>query len=168
MAKIVIGADSETYDPLLKTQGYSWKYKQGYVLCTALYYEAEDRVDVIAGLHNPNCPYTERQRIEQNQILRKILTNPDVMLVGANITYDLGWWLYELGMSTYEVKCSLVDVLIAERFIDEYSTPDLENTSWKYLRYGKTKDRVETCHQFQKSKSFKNTPSHTSKVLQTP
>ena len=47
-------------------------------------------------------------------------------------------------MSTYEVKCSLVDVLIAERFIDEYSTPDLENTSWKYLRYGKTKDRVET------------------------
>lgn len=144
MAKIVIGADSETHDPLLKTQGYSWKYNQGYVLCTALYYEAEDRVDVIAGLHNTNCPYTERQRIEQNQILRKILTNPDVMLVGANITYDLGWWLYELGMSTYEVKCSLVDVLIAERFIDEYSTPDLENTSWKYLRYGKTKDRVET------------------------
>ncbi len=144
MAKIVIGADSETYDPLLRTQGYSWKYNQGYVLCTALYYEAEDRIDVIAGLHNPNCPYTERQRIEQNQILRKILTNPDVMLVGANITYDLGWWLYELGMSTYEVKCSLVDVLIAERFIDEYSTPDLENTSWKYLRYGKTKDRVET------------------------
>ena len=144
MAKIVIGADSETYDPLLKTQGYSWKYGQGYVLCTALYYEAEDRVDVIAGLHNPNCPYTERQRIEQSQILRKILTNPEVMLVGANITYDLGWWLYELGMSTYEVKCSLVDVLIAERFIDEYSTPDLENTSWKYLRYGKTKERVET------------------------
>lgn len=144
MAKIVIGADSETHDPLLKTHGWSWKYRQGYVLCTALYYEAEDRVDVIAGLHNPNCPYTERQRIEQNQILRKILTNPDVMLVGANIVYDLGWWLYELGMSTYEVKCSLVDVLIAERFIDEYSTPDLENTSWKYLRYGKTKDRVET------------------------
>lgn len=144
MAKIVIGADSETYDPLLKTQGYSWKYNQGYVLCTALYYEAEDRIDVIAGLHNTNCPYSERQRIEQNQILRKILTNPDVMLVGANITYDLGWWLHELHMSTYEVKCSLVDVLIAERFIDEYSTPDLENTSWKYLRYGKTKERVET------------------------
>ena len=47
-------------------------------------------------------------------------------------------------MSTYEVKCSLVDVLIAERFIDEYSTPDLENTSQKYLKYGKTKERVET------------------------
>lgn len=144
MAKIVIGADTETHDPLLKTQGYSWKYNQGHILVTALYYEAEDRVDVIAGLHNANSPYNERQRLEQNQILRKILTNPDVMLVGANITYDLGWWLYELGMSTYEVKCSLVDVLIAERFIDEYATPDLENTSWKYLRYGKTKERVET------------------------
>ena len=37
MAKIVIGADCETDDELLKTQGYSWKYNQGYVLCTALY-----------------------------------------------------------------------------------------------------------------------------------
>ena len=143
MAKIVIGADSETHDPLLKTQGYSWKYKQGKVLCTALYYEAEDKVEVIAGLNNENSPYTKRQREEQSEKLRSILTNPQVLLIGANITYDLGWWLYELGMSTYEVKCSLADVLIAERFIDEYSTPDLDKLSYSYLKYGKTKDRIE-------------------------
>ena len=28
--KRVIGLDIETYDPLLKTAGYSWKYGQGY------------------------------------------------------------------------------------------------------------------------------------------
>ena len=143
MAKIVIGADTETYDPLLKKQGYSWKYGQGHILCTALYYEAEDRIEVLAGLHNENCPYTRAQRLEQNQKIRALLTNPDVRLVGANITYDIAWWLYELGMSTYEVKCSFIDVLIAERFLNEFDTPDLEKLSWKYLKYGKTKQRVE-------------------------
>lgn len=143
MAKITIGADTETYDPLLKKQGYSWKYGQGYILCTALYYEAEDRIEVLAGLHNENCPYSRAQRLEQNQKIRALLTNPDVRLVGANITYDIAWWLYELGMSTYEVKCSFIDVLIAERFLNEFDTPDLEKLSWAYLRYGKTKQRVE-------------------------
>ena len=143
MSKIIIGADTETYDPLLKKQGYSWKYGQGYILCTALYYEAEDRIEVLAGLHNENCPYTRAQRLEQNQKIRALLTNPDVRLVGANITYDIAWWLYELGMSTYEVKCSFIDVLIAERFLNEFDTPDLEKLSWAYLRYGKTKQRVE-------------------------
>ncbi len=143
MAKIVVGLDCETYDPLLNTQGYSWKYEQGHVLCTALYYEAEDRIEVIAGLHNDNCPFPEYARKVSNESIRAILQNPDVILVGAGIAYDLGWLLYEYGMSTYDVKCSIVDVLIAERFIDEYSNPDLESTSKKYLKYGKTKDRVE-------------------------
>ena len=39
MSKIVIGADTETQDELLKTTGYSWKYGKGKILCTALYYE---------------------------------------------------------------------------------------------------------------------------------
>ncbi len=143
MAKITIGADTETYDPLLKKQGYSWKYGQGHILCTALYYEEEDRIEVIAGIHNDNCPFTRIQRLEQNRKIRALLTNPDVRLVGANITYDIAWWLYELKMSTYEVKCSFIDVLIAERFLNEFDTPDLEKLSWQYLKYGKTKQRVE-------------------------
>ena len=143
MAKITVGADCETFDPLLKKQGYSWKYGQGHILCTALYFEEEDRVEVIAGIHNDNCPYSRIQRLEQNQKIRALLTNPDVRLVGANITYDIAWWLYEFGMSTYEVKCSFIDVLIAERFLNEFDTPDLEKLSWQYLKYGKTKQRVE-------------------------
>ena len=44
MSKRIIGLDIECYDPLLKTAGYSWKYGQGYVLNTALYFEVEDTV----------------------------------------------------------------------------------------------------------------------------
>lgn len=142
--KRVIGADTETFDPLLKTRGYSWKYGEGYILCTSLYFEKEDLLQVVAGEHNSNSPFSEAQRRIDNLEVKQILQDPKVMLVGANIAYDLGWWLYEYGMSAYAVKCSLVDILIAERFIDEFSKPDLENTSRKYLNYGKTKDRVET------------------------
>ena len=143
MSKVVIGADTETHDELLKTAGYSWKYNKGYVLCTSLYYEADDKTEVIAGLHNDNCPFTKEQREKQNETMISILKNPDVCLVGANIIYDIGWWCYEYGMSTYDVKCSFVDVLQAEAILDEYSMHSLESVSQKYLKYGKTKDRIE-------------------------
>lgn len=143
MSKIVCGIDCETVDNLLKTAGYSWKYGQGKVLCTALYYEAEDALEVIAGLHNTNCPFSEEKRQTENAKIVELLQNPDVCLVGANLQYDIGWLLYEYGMTTYDVKCSLVDVLQAEHILDEWLVHSLESLSWRYLKYGKTKDRVE-------------------------
>ena len=144
MSKRVIGLDCEVYDPLLKTAGYSWKYNQGYILNTALYYEDKDKVAVIAGIHNDNCPYDAQTREEDNRMcIETLLRNPDVLIVGANLMYDLGWLLYEYGMSTYEVKCSIVDVLQAEHFLDEFGTHSLESVSQKYLKYGKTKDHIE-------------------------
>ena len=143
MSKRVIGLDCEVADPLLKTAGYSWKYKQGYILNTALYYEKEDKVAVIAGLNNTNCPYGKEARILGNADIQQHLRNPEVCIVGANLQYDIGWLLYEYRMSTYEVKCSFVDVLQAEAILDEFSIHTLESTSWKYLKYGKTKDRIE-------------------------
>ena len=173
MAKTIVGLDCETVDSLLKTAGYSWKYNQGYVLNTALYYEGHyetksrvvdvvnangdrigkqeiedtvlvgEEIKVIAGLHNNNCPYNEQIRKAQNEEIISLLKNPDVILVGANIIYDLGWLLYEYGMSTYDVKCSLIDVLQAESILDEFGMHSLESVSWKYLKYGKTKDRIE-------------------------
>lgn len=173
MSKQIVGIDCEVADPLLKTAGYSWKYNQGYVLNTALYYEGHyetkfrivdvvnangdhigsqeiedtvlvgEEIKVIAGLHNNNCPYTEHTRKSQNEEIISLLKNSDVILVGANIIYDLGWLLYEYGMSTYDVKCSLIDVLQAESILDEFGIHSLESVSWKYLKYGKTKDRIE-------------------------
>ena len=143
MSKRVIGLDIESYDPLLKTQGYSWKYGQGYILNTALYFEAEDLIEVIAGLHNDNCPDSEAQRKVNNLEIRQLLKDPDVCIVGANLQYDIGWLLYEYGMSTYDVKCSFVDVLQAESILDEFTLHSLDTLSWKYLKYGKKKERIE-------------------------
>ena len=144
MSKRVIGLDIETVDPLLKTAGYSWKYRQGYILCTALYHEAKDKVAVIAGIHNDNCPYDKQTREEDNRMcIEMLLRNPDVCLVGANIIYDIGWLLYEYGTSTYDVKCSFVDVLQAENLLNEFDIHTLESVSQTYLKYGKTKARIE-------------------------
>ena len=144
MSKQIIGLDCEVADPLLKTSGWSWKYGQGYILNTALYYKDTDKVAVIAGIHNANSPYSENERLLMNKMsIESILKNPDVCIVGANLQYDIGWLLYEYKMSTYDVKCSFVDVLQAESILDEFNIHSLEEVSWKYLNYGKTKDRIE-------------------------
>lgn len=143
MAKRVIGLDIETFDPLLKTSGWSWKYGQGYILNTALYYEDTDEVKVIAGLNNENCPFDLIDRQCDNKEIIDLLTDSNVCIVGANLQYDIGWLLYEYKMSTYDVKCSFVDVLQAEAILDEYGMHSLESVSQKYLKYGKTKDRIE-------------------------
>ena len=144
MSKRVIGLDIECYDPLLKTAGYSWKYNQGFILNTALYYEDKDKVAVIAGIHNDNCPYDKQTREEDNRMcIEMLLRNPDICIVGANLQYDIGWLLYEFDMSTYDVKCSFVDVLQAEAILDEFGVHSLESVSQKYLKYGKSKDQIE-------------------------
>ena len=152
MAKLVVGLDCETVDNLLKTAGYSWKYNQGYILATALYFEAENKLSVIAGLHNDNCPWEAQARRDANELIKNLLKNPDVMIVGANLQYDLGWLLYEYGMTTYDVKCSFVDVLQAEHILNEYSMDTLDTLSWKYLKYGKKKERIEQWVRDNKSK----------------
>ena len=143
MSKRVIGLDIESYDPLLKTSGWSWKYGQGYILNTALYYEDTDEVKVIAGLNNENCPFDFIDRQCDNKEIIDLLTDSNVCIVGANLQYDIGWLLYEYKMSTYDVKCSFVDVLQAEAILDEYGMHSLESVSQKYLKYGKSKDRLE-------------------------
>ena len=143
MSKRVVGLDIETFDPFLKTSGWSWKYNQGYILNTALYFEDTDEVKVIAGLHNENCPYDLTDRQCANEEIMDLLKDPNVSIVGANLQYDIGWLLYEYGMTTYDVKCSFIDVLQAESMLNEFDTHSLETVSWKYLRYGKTKDRIE-------------------------
>lgn len=143
MSKRIVGLDIETFDPLLKTSGWSWKYGQGYILNTALYYEDTDEVKVIAGLNNENCPFDLIDRQCDNKEIIDLLTDSNVCIVGANLQYDIGWLLYEYKMSTYDVKCSFVDVLQAEAILDEYGMHSLESVSQKYLKYGKSKDRLE-------------------------
>ena len=144
MAKTVVGLDIETVDPLLKTAGYSWKYgSSGYILATALYFEAEDKISVVPGLYNDKANQEAWDRQTANDMIKNLLKNPEVSIVGANLQYDIGWLLYEYKMTTYDVKCSFIDVLQAEHILNENSMDSLDTLSWKYLRYGKKKERIE-------------------------
>ena len=91
MSRRLVGLDCETVDEDLKTAGWSWKYGHGYILNTALYFEDEDRVEVIAGLHNTNCPYDSYERKSGNNKIYALLTDPGVSIVGANLQYDIGF-----------------------------------------------------------------------------
>lgn len=142
MEKMLVALDIETKDELLKTKGWSWKYNQGYILCTSLsYYNGETKV--IAGMKNENTPYNRETRREQNKEVYRLLRNENVIILGANIQYDLGWLLYEYNMQTFDVKCTFIDILQAERILDEFTFHSLESLAQKYLKTGKTKDRCE-------------------------
>src|SRR5574344_771744 len=112
-------------------------------ILSGVYYEDTDEVKVIAGLNNENCPFDLIDRQCDNKEIIDLLTDSNVCIVGANLQYDIGWLLYEYKMSTYDVKCSFVDVLQAEAILDEYGIHSLESVSQKYLKYGKSKDRLE-------------------------
>ena len=143
MQKLIVGLDIETYDPKLKTAGWSWKYNEGYILCTSIFYESLDEVKIIPGIHNDNCTYSEEERINKNEIVKDLLKNENVIIIGANIIYDIGWLLYEYNMTTYDVKAKLIDVLMAQRILDEWTIHSLESLSQMYLGYGKQTTKIE-------------------------
>jgi hypothetical protein len=127
----VIGIDTETYDPLLTgkgKQGASWVYGTGEVLCTSLYYESSRTKTVLHG--------------NGGDTVRNLLTDKNVVLIGANIVYDLGWLCYEFRMSADDIKATLIDVLIAESHIDEYAPITLEYVGQKYCHKGKADAHV--------------------------
>jgi DNA polymerase I-like protein with 3'-5' exonuclease and polymerase domains len=114
------GIDTETHDPHLNTKGASWVYGAGEIIVTGLY----------------NAQTKVRKAIDGNggQTVKKLLLDPKVTLVGAKIVYDLGWLCYEHRLKATDVKCSFIDVAIAEAFIDEYQLHTLDALAWKYLR----------------------------------
>lgn len=143
MKKLICGIDCEVHDPKLKTAGWSWKYNEGYILCTSIFYESLDEVKIIPGIHNDNCTYSEEERINKNEIVKDLLKNENVIIIGANIIYDIGWLLYEYNMTTYDVKAKLIDVLMAQRILDEWTIHSLESLSQMYLGYGKQTTKIE-------------------------
>lgn len=120
-----IGLDIETYDPYLTTAGASWVFGEGSILCTALYYEDEDKVKVIPGA---------------DEEVKNVLLNPHNVLIGANIVYDIGWLEAVLGIKT---RAMCYDIQMAEALIDEYGEFNLEALSKKYLGKGKEKSKLE-------------------------
>jgi DNA polymerase I-like protein with 3'-5' exonuclease and polymerase domains len=114
------GLDVETHDPYLTDKGASWVFGEGEVLITGIYNAQTGKKSALAGNGGANA--------------KKLLLDPKVTLIGANIVYDLGWLCYEHSLSAKEIKCNLVDISIAEQCIDEYQPFSLDALAWKYLR----------------------------------
>jgi DNA polymerase I-like protein with 3'-5' exonuclease and polymerase domains len=113
------GLDIETYDPYLTDKGASWVYGEGGIIVTGLYNRQTGKKSALSG--------------NGGLAVKKLLLDPEVTLAGANIVYDIGWLCYEHKLSAKEVKCSLVDVSVAEQCIDEYQPFSLDALAWKYL-----------------------------------
>jgi DNA polymerase I-like protein with 3'-5' exonuclease and polymerase domains len=113
------GLDLETDDPYLTDRGASWVYGKGSIICTGLY-------DAEAG---------KKQALRGNggKTVVKLLKNPEAVLVGANIAYDLGWLCCEHKIPVDDVRCRFIDIGIAEQFIDEYQPYRLDSLARKYL-----------------------------------
>jgi DNA polymerase I-like protein with 3'-5' exonuclease and polymerase domains len=122
------GLDIETHDPCLTDKGASWVYGEGEIIVTGLY----------------DAKACEKKALDGNggKTVKKLLLDPDVTLAGANIQYDLGWLCYEHGLKAKDIKCSLVDVSIAESFIDEYHPYGLDALAQKYLGERKGADKL--------------------------
>jgi DNA polymerase I-like protein with 3'-5' exonuclease and polymerase domains len=123
------GLDIETYDPHLVKKGASWVYGEGHILCTSVYSKKMSNAQVF--------------KSNGGKAVKQILLNPDITLVGTNIVYDLGWLCYEHGLKANEVKCGLIDIAIAEAFIDEYQQFSLDALAWKYLKERKKAEKLE-------------------------
>lgn len=105
----VVALDLECYDPLLKTHGPGWCFKQGFVCGIAL--AGEDWANYWPIRHyEGNLP--EKHVLAW---LKQQLDNPELTLLVYNAGYDLGW-LRRCGIRP---RAKVIDVAIAVPLIDE-------------------------------------------------
>lgn len=118
--------DIETHDPHLTDKGVSWVYGNGEILCTAVY-DAQKK---------------EKWACKKwNKKVVAILEDPDAVIIGAKIDYDIGWLLHETGAT---LRATCIDIFFAEALINEYGRKDLDILGKKYLKQGKQKSELES------------------------
>lgn len=129
------GLDLETDDPTLKdkgkvkARGSAAVFGLGEIIVTGLY----------------SVQRKEKKSFDGSggAFVRNLYTNPEAVIIGANICYDIQWDLRELGFKPEDVKCHFIDVSIAESLIDEYQKYSLDELALKYLNEHKGKDKLE-------------------------
>ena len=115
-----ISFDTETYDPELKKCGAGWGRGVGNILGVSI--SVDDASWYFPLRHNLQKEYN----IEISNcvlFLKDIFENPNIEKVGANITYDIGWLKYDLGINT---KGKLHDVLMCESILYPGYTNNLD------------------------------------------
>lgn len=106
----VIGLDTETRDPLIKSWGPGWAIGEGYVVGVSI---AADNWKGYLPIRHERGPNLDARIVKQ--WLNKVLSDPNQGKVGANVGYDLGW----LDREGVTVQGPLYDVAYACALLDE-------------------------------------------------
>lgn len=128
-----VGLDLETHDPYLrdrgkvKARGTSVVFGEGKIIVTGLY--KKGRKICLDG--------------NGGEKVSSLYTDERVVIVGANICYDIMWDLHELRLKPEDIKCHFIDISIVESIIDEYQPYSLEDLAVKYLNEHKGKEKLE-------------------------
>ncbi|NHR67528.1 DNA polymerase [Escherichia coli] len=127
----IIGLDCETYDPGMDTNGSGWARREGHIVGVSI---ATD--NGFKAYYPIRHELGEEDNLPAEEVLgwlRRELSRPNQVKVGANITYDLGW----LAAEGVEVKGLCMDVQFAEALLDPGARVALEGLGRKYVGEGK-------------------------------
>jgi len=129
----ILGLDTETRDPNLKTLGPGYTRKDGYVVGISVANEHGAQYLPFKHLGGDNL-----DEAVVVGIVRRLIADADEVIM-ANATYDLGW-LETLGI---KVHCPVRDVQVAEALLDEErQSYSLDTLSMHYLKRGKQEDAL--------------------------
>jgi DNA polymerase-1 len=141
----VIVYDIETYDPDLIKMGpgvfrsipLDFKNPNGYILGYSVLDEYGNK-----GYYNlGHYDCTPELRQKNIKYLKEIMSNPDTILIGQNLIYDLDWTQNWLGI---KVCGHLIDTMIAEALLDEnQGYYNLDFMGNKYFKEGKKKTIID-------------------------
>lgn len=110
-----IAVDTETYDPLLKEKGASWRYKQGRIVGLCLADSQNQWYFPVGHLGGGNLP-----KKAVFDFFRDLLKNTERTIYMANAAYDCGWLYHEKILhSDINFWPGVVDVIQNEALIFE-------------------------------------------------
>ena len=133
---VILSLDTETWDPDLETSGPGWARGRGHIVGFSV-----GAMDANGNRGKWYFPVRHADTPEDNldpehafAWLREQLSVPGRPVVGANISYDVGW----LHVENIEIAGPIYDIQFAEALLNEAAKVGLETQAQKYLGIGKT------------------------------
>ncbi len=127
----ILGIDTETYDPRLRTHGPGWARNDGHLVGISLSVE-DDKAWYFPLRHE----IQSEMNMEIEPVLRffRDVLEKEIPVVGANVQYDAGW----LSTEDIHIAGTMYDVQYAEALLNETAKSySLDAIALKYLGEGK-------------------------------
>lgn len=132
---VVLSLDTETWDPDLETSGPGWARGRGHIVGFSV-----GAMDAVGNVGKWYFPIRHTDTPEDNMDpehalawLAETMSNPTRPVIGANITYDVGWCAAE----GVEIAGPIYDIQFAEALLNEAAKVALDVQAHKYLGVGK-------------------------------